>query len=187
MNESRNDWECVQDAELARRPQPERLPTDEPDIPEPESAIPPSIEPTITFETEATPAAVDTVEETQIPPTPPVAPEPASGEPAGAEQSGLMALSGDMFAVQLMAVANESLADEFISDYGLQDTLTILMAREDDLYYVVLLGVFESFADAQYAVDHRPQSLADVEPWIRSLSSIQEGARDAQSLLAVTE
>ena len=49
LNESRDDWECVQDAELARRPRPDRLPTDE--LPDPEgfTAPPPLINPSVTF------------------------------------------------------------------------------------------------------------------------------------------
>ena len=181
MNETRDDWECVQDAELARRPRPDRLPTDEP---EPQPAPPPMIVPTVSFEPEptaaddATSAAAATVSAAAI--------ESAPAEPDIAPVD-LMSLSGDMFAVQLIAVANETLANEFVAEHELDDALTLLMARDGDLYYVVLLGVFDSFADAQLAVDHRNERLLDIEPWIRTLASIQEGVLAARALVAGSE
>jgi hypothetical protein len=43
MNETHDDWDCVQDAELAKHPKPKRLPGDEPELP---GAVP-TIVPTV--------------------------------------------------------------------------------------------------------------------------------------------
>ena len=190
MNETRDDWECVQDAELARHPRPERLPTDEP---EPMPSPPPTIVPTVSFE-QAAPAIDDTTSENgstteAATPTAAAAAAVVETEPDDPvpEPEDLMSLSGDMFAVQLVAVANETLADDFITEHELDDALTLLLARETDLYYVVLLGIFESYADAQFAADHRSATLRDVEPWIRPLASVQKGVLAARALIAGSE
>lgn len=189
LNEARDDWVCIQDADLARYPRPERLPTD---IVEPEPAPLPVIRPTVTYESE--PSQIGASEGS------PVATEPtdiAGTErlPAEADRTiepsiepvDLMSLPGDMYAVQLIAVANEPLADDFVREREVGNAMTLMLAREGDLYYVVLLGIYESYADAQTAADHRPSSLANVEPWIRSLASIQKGVQEARSLTSPTE
>ena len=55
MNESRDNWECVQDAELARHPKPERLPSDEPEVPSSKPA--PTIDPELRIDPQTPPLA----------------------------------------------------------------------------------------------------------------------------------
>jgi septal ring-binding cell division protein DamX len=193
MNEARDNWECVQDAELARRPKPERLPGDEPPLPEPERI--PLIAPTVIFEEEtaslneetavdapttaATAAAIATAE---TPATDDAA--PTLSEP---EEDDLLSMSPDLYAVQLIAMANESVADDFKSHHNIDDALIVQLATEGELFYVVLLGIYDSFTDAEQAVAERGESLSDIEPWIRPLDTIQSGLREAQRLIASRE
>lgn len=194
MDESRNDWECVQNAELARNPKPKRLPGDEPEeLPTVEFDLPPrqeiqSPDPAVdaasgdlvppTSESEATTGLQPTTDREPAPPLAGAAEARSSGEP------GLLSLPADYQAVQLVAVANARLADEFISEHGLTDAIHLQLGRDGSLYHVVLLGVYESYREAQTAAQSRSTSLADIEPWIRPLNSIQDGLREAGSLLA---
>jgi septal ring-binding cell division protein DamX len=86
--------------------------------------------------------------------------------------------------VQLTATETEALANGFISNYDLDSEalMTLELAREDDFYWVVLLGVYDTFAEAEAAVKSLPESLADEQPWIRPLASVQTGITDAEAL-----
>jgi DamX protein len=208
MNEARSDWECVRDAELARNPRPERLPTD--DIPEPEiiDASIPLIAPTVSFEPEAPEASAEgpdgdgdvtataaaaaaSVDSAAEASTAAAAAEPPPSEtqatPEALSAPDLLSLDPDAYAIQLIAVASADLADEFVTDYQIDDALTVRLARDGEPFYVVLLGIYENYGDAQYVADHRNENLATLEPWIRPLSSIQEGIRAAEGLVATSE
>ena len=186
INESRDNWECVQDETLARTPKPKRLPNDPVEAPEPvvaENELTPATEtvgianPSAAIDFEAAAAAIGqgaTLE-------PPAAPAtPIERDPLVAE---LMALPGEHLAVQLAAVTSRPLAEAFSRDHELEDTMILELANEDDLYYVVLMGIYAVYAEAQAAVDTRPESLEDIRPWIRPLSAIQSGIRAAEAQL----
>ncbi len=174
MNENRDDWDCVQDEAAARNPQPERLPTD-PVEPSPFDEEAPAL-PEIAAPTEglANPSAAINFDA--------IAAEVTTRPDS---ITAILDRSPEHFAVQLTATETQALADGFIANHDLQnmeELITLELAREDDLYYVVLLGMFDTFAEAQAAVDTRPESLAEVQPWIRPLASIQSGILDAEKV-----
>ena len=99
--------------------------------------------------------------------------------------AALMERSPEHFAVQLTATETRALADGFIANHDLEEfdeLITLELAQEEDFYYVILLGIYSTFAEAQAAVDSLPESLAEVQPWIRPLASIQSGIEDAEAL-----
>jgi hypothetical protein len=173
MNETRDDWDCVQDETLANNPKPKRLPTD-PVEPNPFDEEAPALpETAASTEGLANPSAAinfDAIAQaTQRPDT----------------VSAILERSPEHFAVQLSATETQALADGFISGHGLEgneDLITLELADKEAFYYVVLLGIYDTFAEAQAAVDSRQDTLADVQTWIRPLSSIQTGITEAESL-----
>ncbi|MEM8769626.1 MAG: hypothetical protein AAGE43_19495 [Pseudomonadota bacterium] len=186
INESRESWECVQDEALARTPRPKRLPNDPVETAETvvaENELTPATETigianpsaAIDFET----AAVAIQQGATL--EPPVAPAPAVERDALVTE--LMALPGEHLAVQLAAVATRPLAEAFQRDHELEDSMILELANDDDLYYVVLMGTYSAFEDAQAAVDGRPESLEAIRPWIRPLEAIQSGIRAAEAQL----
>ncbi len=173
MNETRDDWDCVQDDALAKNPKPTRLPTD-PLEPSPFDEQSPAL-PEVATSTEglANPSAAINFD----------AIAQATERPDSA--SDILERSPEHFAVQLSAMETQALADGFISNYELgsvEGLMTLELAQEEELYYVVLLGVYDTFDEAQAAVDTLPETMADVRPWIRPLSSIQTGITDAEAL-----
>lgn len=179
MNESREDWQCVQDAALAEHPKPARLPNDPVEPATPAQAV------------GATAAGVAfAVEDATT--LAPLA-DPGAAADTGAldaetvvvdDASEVLAMPEDGYAVQLIATASRDQADAFVSAHGLAGTMTIQLARDTDFYYVVLLGTYDSFDAAQTAVEHRPASLAGIKPWIRPLLSVQNGVLEARELRA---
>ncbi|TNF90106.1 MAG: hypothetical protein EP301_01690 [Gammaproteobacteria bacterium] len=172
MNESRDDWDCVQDEALARNPKPKRLPTD-PVEPSPFDEEVPAL-PTVATPTEglANPSAAidfDALAQATVRPD---------------TITAILERSPEHFAVQLTAMETEALANGFIANYELdaEELMTLELAREGDFYYVVLLGLFDTFTEAQAAAESLPESLAEAQPWIRPLAAIQSGIRDAEAL-----
>jgi septal ring-binding cell division protein DamX len=177
MNEARDDWQCVQDAEAAAHPRPDRLPND---VIEPEPVAATAVGLT---------AAGDVSDSDGLAPlaTPGDAADTGVLEEAPEvvdDASDVLAMPEDGFAVQLIATASRDKADAFVDAHGLTGTMTLQLAREAEFYYVVLLGAFDTYAQAQAAVDGRPESLAEITPWIRPLLSIQTGLIAARELRA---
>jgi len=191
MNETRDDWECIQDEEMARSPQPKRLPGD--DIPELEDNPPastledvliPQIDPSVTFEEPAIvpqPTASGDVEPATL-----AGEVPALSSDIPAPPDDVPALAGDLYAVQLIAMESEQLAVDFVSDHQLADASRVRLGRDGEIYYVVLLGIYDTYAEAQAAAEGRGESLAEIEPWIRSLESIHIGMQEAEELIATS-
>lgn len=181
MNEHRDDWDCVQDGDLARNPKPQRLPGDLPVI---EAAEVPPVPAGDSVTEESSTVALVSPAFAVIP----VAPENGAAPPAPPADTGadtdLLTLSGSLFAVQLIAMSTVGLAEDFIARHGLDDALSLELAKDGEHYHVVLLGIYETFAEAEAAVENRPESLSGVQPWIRPLESIQTAIREARGLAA---
>ena len=54
---------------------------------------------------------------------------------------------------------------------------------EGELLYILLLGIYESFEQAQQASSELPAQLAGFEPWIRRLGPLQAAMLRAEQLL----
>jgi hypothetical protein len=174
MNEARDDWECVQNDELARNPQPTRLPSD-PAEPSPfDEEVPALPEVAAPSEGLANPSAAINFDAIA-----------AAATTRPDSIAAILERSPEHFAVQLTAMETQALADGFVANHeleNLEDLVTLELAREAEFYYVVLLGVFDTFAEAKAAVDSRPESLAEIQPSIRPLASIQNDIMEAESL-----
>lgn len=173
MNESRDDWDCVQDDALASNPQPTRLPSD-PVEPNPFDEEAPAL-PVVTTPTAglANPsAAIDFDALAQATVRPDII-------------TAILERPPEHFAVALATTETQALADGFIANYDLaaiEEITTLELAQDGTFYYIVLLGVFETLEEAQAAVGNLPESMADVQPWIRPVESIQTGIVDAEAL-----
>lgn len=173
INESRDDWDCVQDAALAKNPKPKRLPSD------PVEANPFDLDQPLTRKdtaglTEAAnPSAAINFELAQ------------AAIERGKEVSLFLTLPPDQFTVQLTTMESRPFANRFVKDRGLEereDLMVLELAEEGNFYYAVLLGTYEALEDAESAINARPESLTDIKPWIRTLEPIQTGIRDAEAL-----
>lgn len=160
INETRDDWQCLQDAERAAHPKPARLPSD----PAASTAFAEPRSPLATPDTAADRSTADFA--------------PVVGD----EVATLLALPEDGFAVQVVATASRTQAEAFVEERGLTGAMTVELAREAERYYVVLLGAYPTFEDAQEAADRLPASLSEITPWIRPVLSIQAGVLAARRL-----
>lgn len=94
----------------------------------------------------------------------------------------LQDLPGELYTVQLLAMSNKATLEAYVRDHGLKGLSAARIENEGDLYYVLLLGVYESEALARQAAEDLPPPLDEASPWIRPLGSLQEAMRRADEL-----
>lgn len=173
MNESRDDWDCVQDAALVKNPKPQRLPSDPVeanpfDLDEPltrtdTAGLIEAANPSAAIDFELAQAAIE----------------------RGETVSLFLTLPPDQFTVQLTTTESRPFANRFVRDRGLEDhedLIVLELAEDGKFYYAVLLGTYEVLEDAESAINARPESLADIKPWVRTLEPIQTGIRTAEAI-----
>jgi septal ring-binding cell division protein DamX len=126
-----------------------------------------------------------------MPPKPALAREP---NPSSAKQPdwqrfayhpavpvALGVLPAHFYAVQIVAMSSSEGLESFSNEHGLSGVPTVRVEADGKLYYVLLLGIYETLADASAAVASRPESLMTMQPWIRKLGSLQEGIARAEN------
>jgi len=200
MAESGEGWDCVEDEKLVRRPRPTRLPGSTASSPAAEGAAAASTgsqpAPGEAVAVPSPPAGTRDVSLTLAPV--PVAPEPlaAGGERRSAEElpthvrlayqpskpTLLEDLPSEFFTVQLLAMSSKTTLEAYVRDHGLKGLSAARIENDGGLYYVLLLGVYETEALARQAAADLPPPLDEASPWIRPLGSLQEAMQRADQL-----
>lgn len=175
---NRADWYCeeIQDSSTLRQ-----IPTVE----------------TIPLAAEPEPVA-PTVQVTPLRPTPTEVAQPPPQAAAALEslplyqslayvptgETRLEDLPGHYYAVQLAAFSERYKVEEWAEKTGLDGLIGARIMANGKLFYVLILGVYETRVRAERAVE----SIADIpmesEPWIRSVASLRPAIRDANRALA---
>ena len=175
QTKGQESWDCVQDTEVAVRPkQPATPVTPAPAADPPQSEPPPAAPNTPTMAQPATEASSD-----------PVSAGP-DGRPAYQSLAfepdrpmKLTDLPPDYYAVQVVALKSQQAVEAWVRDRELTGMSVARIAKDDEILFVVLLGVYPDRASAERAVDERPPPLRDLTPWVRKLASLQAAIRAA--------
>lgn len=187
LAENETDWQCVQNAAAADAPKPARLPRRQmPDVlsaaPSRRSPSEPRIDPA-----SSTPA-IASADEPRQPNQPAARPALAEDVPlhvALAYRPGkaqrLIELPGEFWAVQLAAFGSPEQLSEYAARHQLRGMSAARIARNNQLFYVLLLGVYETRENAERASATVPEAL-NIKPWIRSLASLQRAMRAGEML-----
>lgn len=210
LDASGQGWQCVQDPDLAENPQPERFPEPAPQQPElslpgaPDAAAPGPDERALAPESsELPPTAPQRAAAPQRPAgeQPAAAAEPASAPAPPADRRpdsarlayqpaqpvALADLPGTFYAVQVLAMNTRAQLDAFVRRHDISGLSSARVERNGAVYYVLLLGIYETLERARQAAAGLPPALAGVDPWIRSVSSLQAAMRRAEALTRSTE
>jgi septal ring-binding cell division protein DamX len=206
MSASGQGWDCVQDRELAGNPRPDRLPAPSPP---PEPMTPPDPAPLPTGSPMDQPAAPPQFDRDDAPPPgsdavpPEPAPPAASGRPAADASPANLAdevpehvrlayrpdgpvaltdLPEDFYAVQLLAMSSKEALESFVAREQISGMSAARVERNGELYFVLLLGIYESADIAREAVASLPPEIGGAEPWVRPLGSLQSAMLRADSL-----
>jgi septal ring-binding cell division protein DamX len=96
-------------------------------------------------------------------------------------------LPAHFYAVQIVALSSRESLESFSKKHLLSGVSAVRVESNGAFYYVLLLGIYETLADAQAAAASRPESLINLEPWIRVLESLQDAAVRADKLAGSTD
>jgi septal ring-binding cell division protein DamX len=197
-----DEWDCIQDEELARSPQlaaastpaatgpaagegPEGAPptateSTAPQEVEPQTATEPpgAIESPGATEAQAAPEPQETTER------PAAEPEPQAAAGSHLDADRLMSLPDDHFAVQLVALDSAAELDTFVDTHGLAHLPHARVERDGRIHYVLLLGFYETYALAEAASLDPPAPLEPGDAWIRPLAGLKRAVQRADSLEA---
>lgn len=199
-NEAGDNWDCVQGPRLTKSPTPARFPKqpqpepasiatmpspdalDSPMLPDPEQ------DSTDWTNADLADAGARTVAPAPLPkPAQVRKPNPLSAELRDWQQFGyrpaasiaLSELPAHFYAVQIVAMSSMESLQSFAKEHLLSDALVARIEANGKLYYVLLLGIYETLTEAKAAVASRPESLINIEPWIRKLGSLQAAVERA--------
>lgn len=176
-----DQWDCVRSATLAASPKPSRLPSSQPkQSQEPESAL---------FEaTDPPPASTPTAAGQ------PSGPQPSEPQPLYRQLSyqpdkpaAILDLPEDFYAVQLVALSSKESLEQYAREHKLAGMSAARIWSDDQLFYILLLGIYETKVDAERAADSLSGTLAAVNPWIRTLGSLQRAMVEAETQAGVME
>ena len=185
-DESGEEWECVQDDDLARSPVPERLPAAAQQAAV-ESTPAPGELPTIEEELSDLTAPLEVREGTIAEQAATPVADSAVAEPAGdLPAMDILELPEDFYAVQLLAMPNAEMLDSFIEKNNLQEMMAVRLARGTNLYYVLILGIYETAEIADKASSNLPATLEGIQPWIRKMGSLQRAIMRGDKLVQET-
>ncbi|MBT7333846.1 MAG: hypothetical protein HN856_05660 [Gammaproteobacteria bacterium] len=176
-------WNCVQSETLAKNPKPAPLP------PSASAATNDQISP---------PAPAIAAAPARPRPTPPQS--PASGQnspvaPSAAPEPPYISLSfrpgkavplldipPDYFAVQLIAVSDRETLEAYALENGLIGLSATRVRSGKAIFYVLILGVYETKDKAELAVASLSGSMRSLNPWIRTVASLQEAILAAKDI-----
>ena len=200
--EENEQWQCVQSEALAADPKPTRLPPRRTENPS-STPLAASSASGRTFrqsiEPAATVPAAPPVPTSNQPRQPAPPPETQQTEPQVAENPSeqnlpkhialayrpdkavsILDLPGDFWAVQLIALSSKEALEEFAKQHNIRGMSAARIAANEKLYFVLLLGIYETRALAEEASAGLPAPFDN--PWVRSIASLQAGMQAADAL-----
>ena len=92
----------------------------------------------------------------------------------------ILDLPEDFFAVQLVAVSTKEALEEFARSRKLAGMSAARTWNGEQMFYILLLGIYETRKNAELAIDTLDGPLAELSnPWIRSVGSLQHAMLEA--------
>ena len=188
MSENGEDWDCVQDDELAENPTPERFPTPtQPELEAPaEYTLNPEPQQVGQFDAPA-PVAVAPVRPRNVNALPESAPafQRLAFQPE--RPMRLIELPADFYTVQLLAVEEKDQLEKYVMNADLRGLSAARVEKDGALFYVLLLGIYPDEESATLAADAMPDQIGHLTPWVRELGSLQEAMLRGDRLAGTSE
>lgn len=95
-------------------------------------------------------------------------------------------LPSDFFALQMLAVNTPEEIEAYIKDNRLVGMSGARVENNGDIFYVLIVGIYETYGRADEAAKSLPPPLDDVEVWIRPLGSLQQAMLRADEMAGGT-
>jgi len=189
VGESEGAWDCVQDDALAAKPTPTRLPT------RAERRLPVLAKQEIPYPKTTKPAAASVSASSAAPRS---APQSRGSDEANLpphialsyrpdKPVAILDLPAEFYAVQLVAVSTKGNLEDFASKHKIQGMSAARVWNGDQLFYVLLLGIYETRTNAEAAISSLAPPFDKMKPWVRSLDSLQQSMLQADKVAGTSE
>jgi septal ring-binding cell division protein DamX len=99
----------------------------------------------------------------------------------------LSELPAHFYAVQIVAMSSMESLQSFAKEHLLNDALTARVEANGKFFYVLLLGTYETRANANAAAASRPEPLMNIQPWVRKVGSLQDAIARGDLLAETTK
>lgn len=156
-------WRCAGDGEYPSvsefKPAKPSQPTEEPQL------LDETLEPDLELQSSATPVEIPLPESTDI--------------PDKSDEAIILNTPGSYFAIQLAALAELSETEAFRNQYPLANLLQVRIESNDQLWFALLAGVYESYVDAKQAEYDLLEDYPDLSSWVRPISGLQKAVERA--------
>ncbi len=91
----------------------------------------------------------------------------------------ILDLPEDFYAVQLVAVSSKEALEKYARERKLSGMSAARIYAAEQMYYILLLGIYETQENAELAIASLSGPLAELSPWIRSVGSLQRAMLEA--------
>ena len=107
--------------------------------------------------------------------TPVAAPATQAPLAQSAAEKRVMAWPDDQYTLQVMAAGQQASLEAFIRRQANRDQLRLVsVMRNNQPWYIVVVGVYATSASARSAIQSLPQSQVNAGPWPRKISAIKQ-------------
>ncbi len=104
-----------------------------------------------------------------------------------ARPTRLLDVPGTFWTVQLIVVSTKEALESYARAHQLGGMSAARIAHNGELFYALLLGVYETQEIAEQATRDLPAPLDELGVWIRSLASLQRAIIEANNLAGEAE
>ncbi|MBV1907073.1 MAG: hypothetical protein KUG75_13440 [Pseudomonadales bacterium] len=102
---------------------------------------------------------------------------------APGEVSNISELPPEFYVVQIISVSRKEDLETYFVEHNLNDLAAARVERDEKIFYVLLLGIYETYDKAKMASENMPSQLKHEKPWIRRLGSLQKAMIRADDLV----
>jgi septal ring-binding cell division protein DamX len=96
--------------------------------------------------------------------------------------TSLLELPPNFWVAQLMAVSSKEFLESYAEEHNLRGLSAARIASGDRLFFVLILGIYETKEKAQRAITNMPPPYRGYKPLLRTLGSLQDAMRKADQM-----
>jgi len=101
--------------------------------------------------------------------------------------TSLLDLPGEFWVAQIMAVSSKEFLEAYAEEHNLRGLSAARIASGDRLFFVLILGLYETKDLAEQAITDMPPPYHKYKPLLRTLASLQQAMRKADAMAGTAE
>ena len=101
--------------------------------------------------------------------------------------TSLLDLPGEFWVAQIMAVSSKEFLETYAEEHNLRGLSAARIASGERLFFVLILGIYETKDRAQQAITNLPPPYHKYKPLLRNLASLQQAMRKADAMTGTAD